>query len=230
MIFSFKPFTYSILFSAALLFINGISFAQKAKDVDNKFYIALSPLALIDYKDGSSVRISADIRLYKNYSISTENVLYTSIGNFFSYKIDPRGFAIKPCIKFYLNDDNSASGVYIGIEYQYKPQTYHLHDSISINSAPKYFKQYLMTRYTNCVTLKVGELTNLNKKILFEWFGGVGIRFFNSSSSLTNQEYDGIIRGEKYSNSTGGGFQARQIGKKIFPNFSIGIKIGYKVK
>jgi hypothetical protein len=222
----FKPFTIAIL--CVLTGLRSVCQDDyKYANVDNKFYISISPGGFIDYKDGSSIRLSADARVYKNIALSIEAGFYTSFGNVFSYKTDPRGFLIKPCIKVYF--DKKSNGGYIGLEYQYKRQTYTEYDSIDISRTSRYGKTYGITRYVNCINAKYGELKNITKRIIWEWYVGAGIRFFNSFTDLSQDEYDGILRGESRYNTTGGGYSARVIGRHVYPNITIGIKLGVRL-
>jgi hypothetical protein len=228
---SLKPFIPGIVITILLIAVTNNSFCQKIdsiyNNVDNKFYITLSPIALIDVMDHPSIRISGDSKIYKNISLSVENIFFLPLGDWF-YKKDVRGFAIKPCVKFYLNNNKIINGPYIGLEYQYKQLYYNLTDSIKVNGIDPFRKQYGMTRYVNCINIKFGELTNHNGRI-DEWFFGIGIRFFHSFTELPQEEHDGIIYKEALSNTSTAGKTARTIGNRIHPNITIGYKIGFKL-
>jgi hypothetical protein len=227
-----KPFTPCIVITILLIAITQNSFCQKDWGdydyIDNKIYISLSPCALIDVLDYPSIRISADAKVYKNISISVENAIYPTMGLRF-YKEDVSGFAIKPCVKFYLKRNQIINKNYIGLEYQYKQQYYHLTDSIKLNSGNPFYKRYGVTRYINCINVKYGELYNLNKRWIAEWFAGIGIRFFHSFTDLPQEEYDGIIFKEALGNTSMAGSQARQTGNRTILNFTAGVNIGYRL-
>ena len=227
-----KPFIVGILFVILVAGINKKSVGQESKKpdtVDNKYYISISPLGLLDFTDGSSIRMSADARIYKRISISAEAGFYTSLGNFFSFKDDPRGLIIKPALKYYFNKKKIFFGPFIALEYQYKQQVYRASDSIKIDGmAPYYRKNYEMTRYVNCINAKYGVVSNITKRIVLEWFVGAGIRFFNSATELTQQEYDNMITGEGHGNSAEAGF-SRTVGRHIYPNITAGVKLGLRV-
>ncbi|WP_133055303.1 hypothetical protein [Niastella koreensis] len=196
--------------------------------LDNKFYISFMPVSLIDFADGSSLRFSADAKVYKGIALSAEIGYYTYLSDYFA-KPNAKGIIIKPALKYYLWKGNKCNGPYIGLEYQYKHQTYFEHDSISVNSAG-YAKTYKMTRYVNCINAKFGYLNNLTRRIILEMYAGAGIRFFNSSTDLPQTEYDGILRGEKYGNDMNSGYQVRVLGRHTYPNISAGIKIGVRLR
>lgn len=223
-----KPFPLIIL----LIIVGSTSFCQnkyKYYDVDNKFYISVAPLSFIDFADGSSLRFSADAKVFKGIALSTEIGYYTFLSDYFA-KYNARGIIIKPCLKVYLKKGNILNGPFLGVEYQYKHQTYYEDDSISLNRGPRYAKTYKMTRYINCINAKGGYLFNLTRGIVAEVFGGVGIRFFNSFTDLPRDEYDGILRGEKYdSNDLFEGYQVRVLGRHTYPNLSAGVKLGVRL-
>jgi hypothetical protein len=223
-----KPFSIIIL----LIIVYSKSFCQnkyKYYNVDNKFYISVAPLSFIDFADGSSLRFSADAKVFKGIALSTEIGYYTSLLDYFA-KTSPKGIIIKPCLKVYLIKGGILNGPYVGLEYQYKHQTYTESDSISTNRGPGYGKIYNMTRYINCMNAKGGYLMNLSKRIVVDFFGGVGIRFFNSFTDLPQPEYDGILRGEEYgSNDINSGYQVRVLGRHTYPNLSAGVKLGVRL-
>jgi hypothetical protein len=227
-----KPFPLTIVITILLIAINKNSYCQNNNgtydSVDNKFYVSLSPCGLIDVLDYPSIRINGDVKVFKNISIFVEGAFFPSVGDRF-YKEDASGFIIKPGVKFYLKKEKIINGKYIGLEYQYKQQYYHLHDSIEINGGNPFYKRYGMTRYVNCINIKYGELTNLSRRWVVEWFAGIGIRYFHSFTNLEQEEYDGIIQKEALGNSSMAGSQVRTIGNRVYPNFTAGCKLGYRL-
>ena len=229
---SLKPFAPGIIITLLLVAVTNHSFCQKKdsayNDINAKYYITLSPVALIDVLEHPSIRISGDAKIYKNITLSVENIFYPTLGDWFIKK-DVRGYAVKPCVKFYLNKNKIINGPYIGLEYQYKQQYYNLTDSIEINGIAPFHKQYGMTRYFNCINVKYGELTNINGKFLSEFFIGIGIRFFHSFTELSKEEHDNIIYKEELHNAEMAQSAARTIGNRIYPNITIGYKIGFSL-
>ncbi|NML22807.1 DUF3575 domain-containing protein [Pseudoflavitalea sp. G-6-1-2] len=215
-----------------LLNISSNAFCQQARNnadsIDNKLFVALSPAGLIDIFDYPSLRISAEAKIYRNLSFSVEQVLYP-INSFKMHKANVSGYAVKPAIKVYLNKKGIIGGKYIALEYQYKQQAYDLSDSIKFYGGAPFPKDYQMTRYINCINVKYGELTQLHKRWIIEWFAGVGIRSTNSMSSLSEQEYNRIIKDEEHKNSLGPGGFVREIGLRSYPNITLGFKIGYRI-
>jgi hypothetical protein len=68
-----KPFICPFVITLLLISVNRNTFCQ---DVDNKFYVSLSPCGLIDVLDYPSLRLSVDAKVYKNISLSVENVFF----------------------------------------------------------------------------------------------------------------------------------------------------------
>ncbi len=209
------------------LLLNYSLSAQLKQLKDGKLHLSISPLAIVDYNDGSSIRLSVDFNIKSKFVFSTETFFYTSLGNLFSYKTNPRGIGVKPCLKYYFNEKTTRK--YFGLEYQYKEQSYQLDDSFAITGIAPFYKLHNIKRFVNCVTLKYGQLQNINPYIVIEYFTGIGVRYRTSNTNLSTQEYNGIKRGEQYKNNIGGGASAREIGTTTQFNLSLGIKIGVKL-
>ncbi len=196
---------------------------NKESYLDPKIVLYIAPLSLIDFFDGPSIRYGTDIKLNNKFSFSLE------VGNYFlrskSVKINTSGYLIKPEIKFRILE-NKYNTQYLGIEYQYKQQSYDFKDSLSINGGTNFEKQYSMKRKMNCISLKYSFVENLGEKFTFTYYFGLGIRFLKSYNNLSQEENEGILDDEFH-----GGTQIesliRPIGKINTANFLIGIKFGY---
>ncbi|WP_395044972.1 hypothetical protein [Flavobacterium sp.] len=216
--------TYLLLL---LLFSISSSYAQQEiineSDLDPKVVLYIAPLSLIDFFDGPSIRYGTDIKLQNKLSFSLEAGNYLPSNQ--SVKINSSGYLIKPEIKFRILE-NKYNTQYLGIEYQYKQQSYDFKDSISINDGPNFEKQYSMKRKMNCISLKYSFVEELGEKFTFTYYFGLGIRFLKSSNNLSQEENDGILDDEFH-----GGTQVesliRPIGTINTVNISIGIKFGY---
>ena len=196
-----------------------------AQNKDNNVIVTLSPLALVDIYDGASLRLGTEIRLQDNLSFAIEGGYYLTYLK--STKINPNGYLLRPTFKYYLNKQNG-SGRYIALQYQYKNQTYEMLDSIEIDNTT-FEKQYGMKRTVNSVVVNYGNLRNLGDNFLLEWYFGIGIRHIRSHSNLSNEEYDGILTGEEGDCPIQEDI-IRLTGTRIFPDFRVGIKIGFRMK
>uniref|UniRef100_UPI00375021B8 hypothetical protein n=1 Tax=Flavobacterium sp. TaxID=239 RepID=UPI00375021B8 len=203
------------------------SYAQKEtnkeSDFDPKIVLYIAPLSLIDFFDGPSIRYGADIKLHKKLFFSFEAGNYLPSSE--SVKRNSSGYLIKPEIKFKILE-NKYNTQYLGIEYQYKQQSYEFKDSISVSVGSNFEKQYSMNRKINCISLKYSFVEELGEKFTFTYYLGLGIRFIKSSNNLTQAENDGILDDEFHGGTQVESF-IRPIGTINTVNFLIGIKFGY---
>jgi hypothetical protein len=209
-------FWISIVFTTTL--------QAQSEAVANNFIVNFSPLALADVFDGASLRVGVEVRLHRNIALALEGGYYLTYLK--ATKINPHGYLFRPSIKRYLNGQN-CSGKYIALEYQYKNQEYDFRDSIVVNTS-HFEKQYAMTRKVHSLVFKYGNLKNIRKHLVLEWYCGVGIRYIRSYSDLTPEEEGGILTGEEGDCPIQEDF-IRLTGTRIFPDFHAGIKIGYKI-
>jgi hypothetical protein len=199
--------------------------AAQQQAIDNNAIVTLSPLALADVFDGASIRLGTEIKLFRNISFAAEGGTYVKYLK--STKINPKGYLIRPAVKYYLNKQ-SCSGKYIALEYQYKRQAYEMRDSIVIDIS-RFEKQYEMRRTIHSVALKYGKLKNIGEKFLLDWYCGIGIRHIRSHSNLNKEEEDGILTGEDGDCPLQEDI-IRLTGTRIFPDFHLGIKLGLRLK
>jgi hypothetical protein len=211
----------SLLLSCFALLFCSHAFSQEYSD--GKLSVSVAPLSLIDIFDGASYRLGAEAKIYSHWAIAVE------AGGYLKYlpvaKMNPEGYVVKPCLKFYFTPE--ASGKYIAFEYQYKDQRYDVKDSLEVNDF-RFEKQYQMKRKMNCFSLKYGQVEDLGEHFFIEWYAGIGIRYMNSRSSLTREEEDAILDGEE-NGSTMTKNLVRIIGDLVYPNFIVGMKIGLRI-
>lgn len=85
--------------------------------LDNKFALKTSPLAFIDPYGSYSYRLGMECKLVKNIAFSIEAGQYYNVGGRFQVKINPKGYIIRPEIKYYLNRDRLTMGDYISLDF-----------------------------------------------------------------------------------------------------------------
>ena len=210
-----------------LLINSSIFYSQEINNIDNKFSIKFNPLALVDPYGSYSFRIGSEVKIYKNYAMSIE------VGKYFNYSTNDgsrdnvKGYIIKPEIKYYLYNDNLTSGNYFSLEYQYKETSFNYTDSIKIAPQPTYSKEYKINKTINVINIKFGQLKVYQKRFLYEWFVGAGIRFCKGYNSLSEIENNGILVGEGHSSDIR---DAERSINYVLPNFTVGFKIGYSFK
>jgi hypothetical protein len=198
---------------------------------DNKFCLKLSPIALIDIYGGSSVRIGAEAKLYKNIATALDISKYYQfkLGSFASNMENTTGFSIRPEIKIYLNNIQKTNGDFLAVEYFYKKMAFDFSDSIKLATNVSYFKEYAIHKNISGINLKYGELQIFNSNLILEWYVGGGVRFTSGYNTLTKQEADNIVTTEESGHNGLIMFYERGIFKVLF-NVSVGLKIGYSFK
>ena len=212
-----------ILFSIFFCFISHLIFSQKNSVADVKFSVNTAPLSLIDVYSGMSYRLGTEIKVYRNFSISAEGGGYFYHGG---YKEDVNGFVMRTNFKLYLNGDQLTVGNYISFEHTYKNLRFDLADSFYISPGPMFVKTYRTGRSANTIMIKFGSTKIYGERFIFEWYMGSGVRFENSSSTLSPQEVDG--RKENTQDYISG-FE-RKLGNWVVPVANIGIKVGWRIK
>lgn len=202
------------------------------QETRNRFSLKLTPLALIDIYGGNSYRIGSEFRLKNNIAASLEYGKYFSYsakGFFEPVKIGTRGNIIRAEVKYYRNKDKLCSGDFFSIEYLYKNTSFNFRDSISSGSKPTYEKQYTIYKEISCLTFKLGNLTVFDNHLLFEWYAGLGLRFYTCGhNTLTEEENKSVLTGEGHGDLVGDAMRVNAV--KLLPNLSLGIKVGYQFK
>lgn len=210
---------YKTLF---FLFFVSFSFSQEN---NKKLFVTIAPLSLIDINDGSSVRLGLEKQVFNRLFAHVETGFY--LGNLKLYKINPRGHIFKAGIDYsikYEKYGDEEKYNYVGFEYQYKDQDFEFVDSLEINSV-RFEKQYPINRKMNCFSIKYGTKI-VSAKLFFDLYVGLGIRYMNSSSNLTEEEVNGLIRDDGSGYNQIDSFNA-STGKFTTPNFILGFKFGY---
>ena len=111
----------------------------------------------------------------------------------------------------------------------YKNISFDYVDSIRIAPKPTYEKRYTIYKEISCVTFKWGELTVYDNNFLFEWYAGVGFRFYTCGhNTLSDEENKGVLTGEGHGDLVGSG--QRVNAPFWFPNLNLGFKVGYMIK
>lgn len=213
----FKKIKTSSLLVVFLLFAE-ILFAQKNKTLA----LTLSPVALIDVYDGSSLRVGTDWNATPKIMFSLEvgtNIIKQSM-----LKINPSGYIIKPSFNVLVSGDEWQKH-YVGLEFSHKEQKYGFLDSIVVNQIG-YKKEHEISRKINCISLKYSYRNELGKKFYYDLFFGLGVRFTSSKSNLSQQELKGV-KNDELSGVTQVEMALHKIGNYVVPNVLGGIKFGY---
>jgi|SRR6218665_380093 len=214
-----RIFLLFLLFQTAL-------FAQDHKDhfLDHAVLITLAPLALVDIYDGPSYRFGSEVRAGKKLAFAVETGGYLNYLK--STKINPKGFIIKPEIKYYLEKNTKGDRKFVSLEYGFKDQEYGFKHPLLINESPVE-KKYQMFRKIHTATIKYGLSRNLGKRMNLQWYGGLGVRFLNSRRALSETERQMI--NEAIDDCSLQENLIKVEGKKIAPNFQLGLRLGFGV-
>lgn len=201
------------------------SFGQSDNLIVSKLCLKFSPLSIIDPYSGSSLRIGSEYKLKGKFAIYSELGVFfpKSIFNATSFRKN-NGLSIEAELKYYVNKQKIVSGTYYSFDLFCKYQTYTTKDSIDIT--PNYLKDYTIYKNIYCANLKYGEMIACKCGIVLDFSVGLGIRYKVSHSTLTLNENNNIIGVGDYSTN----IITNKAGKFIYPNFLVGIKIGYRIK
>ena len=185
--------------------------------------ITLSPLALADVFDGASIRPGFEMQLNNRFSTGLETGFYVPYLN--ATKIKPKGFVIKPMLRYWLQPEKENN--YLAVEYMFKQQDYQYKDSLEI-SENRYEKKYSMKRHIHALSIRYGRMKQLGKNFVLDCYAGIGIRHIRSTSDLTPIESDAILSG------IDGDCPLQQdilriTGRHLYPNFLLGVRIGYRL-
>ena len=209
------------------LFSIHVCFAQKDTIIlDNKICLKTSPLAFIDPWGGYSYRIGAEFKIIHNTAFSIELGSYHGFGKKLDVKIHPQGYIIRPEFKVYLNKHRLSVGRYISLDCFYKKINFDFLDSIRLPSTPIFQKQYTIWKEIYGINGRIGFLNVYKKKFILEWYFGAGVRIINGHNSLSPTEDDNVLTGENHGDLIGDGQRAIH---GIWPNLTIGLKIGYNI-
>lgn len=185
--------------------------------IDSKLCVKLAPLSLLGIYNGLSVRSGLEYRVSESFAV------YNELGCYFLYG---KGITAKVEFKNYIHTEKTA-GNYYSFELYYKYQDYTALDSIQLQNFTKpYSKYYDVFKNVACLTFKLGKMTVYKFGFVADAFVGLGIRFRQATNTLTHDENNSI----KDSSDYGPNVIANQAGFFVYPNFDLGVKIGYRIR
>ncbi len=194
---------------------------------DNHLSILTEVLAPVDFYGGPSYRLGAELKVWRNLA------LYAEAGGYYSYlpsgdQSALRGSIFLPEIKYYLNTAGFTTGRYVALQYTYKDQKNNLSDTVTLPGPPppvRIKKGYTLYTILQSINLKYGNEVIRSNHLTLDYFGGIGVDFRNSSTSLSPSEQNSIVHTGDYS-ITESRFAP---GKTIYPNITFGFRIGFHV-
>ncbi len=219
-----------ILIIFLLGLISTISLGQNQSNENSEISIKIDPLAFLPPYSGPSARIGIEYKIKENWSLFNEIGYYLPLKNEEYAPKNTNGYTAKIELKHYFAKVNKTSGEYVSAELFYKYHSYDISDSISIYDPPNsrvYYKEnYSVSKNVEAFTIKYGEMKVYSFGLVIDYYVGLGIRLKQSKNSLTNEENENIDSSSDY----GPNIFTNQAGNFIYPNFSLGIKIGYRIK
>ncbi len=203
----------------ALLFSTVFLNTAQADSIPREPRVALqiSPLALIDFYNGSSYKLGTTIRLTKSFFFSADFGGY--FRNFNVYR-NYKGFNSDFRIRYQFPDSYSG----ISINYFYKQQSFDYPDHLT---DPDNTPIIVHTKkYVNCINFNYEHWIPFlsNERAYLTIIVGAGVRFRNVHSSLTNKhQFDQL--------KEGGDSQSLYFvlipGQNTWLNFNAGLRLGF---
>ena len=190
-------------------------------EINSRVCVKIVPLSNLGIYVGPSFRAGVE------YKIKNSISFYNEFGWFYVYG---QGGLTKFEIKKYLNNSNLNVGDYFSAELFYKYQQFNTSDTIGFITSSKtttsYYKDYSVSKNVECLTIKYGNMTVYKYGFVVDLFVGLGVRLKQAYNTLTTDENNHI----EHSSDYGPNVFVNEAGFKVYPNFDIGIKVGYNIK
>lgn len=179
--------------------------------------IQFSPLALLDFNNGSSYRLGTQIRVSRRLALSAD---FGGYFRNFSFLKNNKGFYSYFAVKYALPENGS----WLSISYSYKQQAFDYHDFYLQD--PNTPITVHVQKYVNSISVnyerRIGQLF---KDGSIDFFAGLGVRFRNVQSFQTKHQFDEL--------KNGGDSQTLYLvlipGNKAWLNLNFGLRIGFGI-
>ena len=198
---------------------------------EKRFWLATNPLTLIDPYFGSSCRIGVAFNIHNNISEYLEYGGYIRSFNIWDVVKNNAGFTAKAETRSYIKSYETDSKIFLSIELFYSQQSCVRNDSIEIRSQTlpttynKFKKEYSINKKVAGLTLNLGTTAIYYKRFVLEGFVGLGVRYRETTCTLTQEEAENRILGDW----TVPGTWIYRCGNFISPHLNLGFRIGYKI-
>ncbi len=209
-----------ILCYITLFFCHTLTFGQVDTIAPvNRLNIRVAPLAFLDFYSGIGYKIGAEIKPFKRFSITGD------FGGYFKNSNGRRnysGYNLDFSLRYYLNKPfNGNPRCFLSLHYFYKEQSFDSSDSI--DKANPSILAYHTQKYVSVIGVNFGLQRIYKKRLIFEVFAGLGVRFKKVNSTLSSEDYKKLE--EFYWDSMSFHFLVKP-GNFIYPNFNLGFRIG----
>jgi opacity protein-like surface antigen len=177
--------------------------------------IQLSPLAFLDFNNGSAYRLGTQVLLTNKWAASAD---FGGYFRNFDYLKNNRGFYSYFAVKYrFLNNAHS----WLSLSYSYKQQSFEYHDTYL--QAPDVPIVVPVQKYVNCISLNFEHDVSLFRKGYINFYAGLGVRFRNVHSFETKHQFDEL--------KEGGDSQTLYLvlvpGKAAWLNLNFGMRVGF---
>lgn len=208
-------------FLTVLFFVKNCCFGQTNENHDQNFVIRLSPLSIIDVYNGGNLKFGTEIKLFQHTSIAGDFGYYFTN---FSGRLNMHGFNVYGELKHYLQHKNDGNiGMYLSLNAFYKEQQFDFIDhlvadeSISVRIQTEKFVGYTGINF---------GYVDIKKRLVLDYFCGLGVRFKQVNSNFTEKDFNDFVD----LRDSQAGYFIFTPGTFILPNFSLGIRIGWRIK
>lgn len=222
-ILSRKNSPVSVLSFVLFCFFQTAVWAQDTdvNSIDRLVLLTIAPLALVDIYDGASYRLGGEISAGRKLAFALE------AGGYLNYlkatKINPKGYIIKPEIKYYIRHHKKSDRKFISLEYGFKDQEYGFRHKLFVEENPME-RKYQMFRKIHTATFKYGISRNIGKRFNLQYYGGIGLRFLHSRRALSETDRQIISEGTDDCSMQENLIKVE--GRKLLPNFQLGLQVG----
>lgn len=192
--------------------------------VSHRLILSWAPLSLLDPYDGSSIRRDIKVKVNHHIYVYCEAGLYVRMP--WDYDDKLHGYMLKPGIQWNfrpVRDGKTWSTTYLAVEAMYKFKRYQFTDSIDLYTQPMYLTEVPMTRHVYAANFVIGQEMKEHWGLRWEWFGGLGVRYTDSKTTLSPLQYQHIVYSNDYPNTDN--YSIGRIGQYYFLNVTLGIRI-----
>jgi hypothetical protein len=182
------------------------------------FNLRLAPIALIDFYNGATYKGGLELAVFNNNTITIEG---GGFFNNFNGLTNINGYLIDVGFRHYLNSKTANHYPYFSVNYIYKNQSFDIADSIA--GLVPYHVTYTTEKQVHCANLNVGKTIVIKQHLLVDVYGGIGIRWKDVNSSLSESELENAVT---YNDSQSLYFLVTP-GQFIYPNVQFGLRLGW---
>ena len=206
------------LFLFIVLIVSSHAIAADTDKTVKPLAIYILPTQLIDIAYDYGLNVGAEIPLFRQFALTGEYCKYFAAD----------GFMARANLKYYFKHSKDPElGPYLALEYGYKDEAYQGSDNIRNAAGQAGIPvKYEVYKFVNTATLKYGALYVVSKRLYFDFYAGLGIKYKVAWNSLTDDQISSLYHWhegdiDKFANCANRGYTL---------SLSLGLKIGYRFK